>query len=980
MVISQQRPAFVTVLNAAKVPQDDWERSEFLKLAYAGPLYFDFDLDTNDEDGLSKTTDSFKLFLVRLQEEFQVNLNCLKLFATGGRGYHIEVPMRVFMSKVPPTGVAMLPLVYREMALDLAIETLDLAIYSTRKGRMWRVPNLERANGRYKVPISVHEALHMDGETYLRLTSAPRHYRGDPEAMKDSPWLYDTNGELPPPVESELALPLQSMFVEKRDQVDNQLRKQAKVKDERASLNKYKGQMPESILTLMRGERLRDDLGFNTVALQLAIVGAAFGLSADDFMAKCEGFVKTHSGDGSRYNSPRKRGEALRERYIYVQESPIYVFSQAGLRSICAVDYSPADLFGGLTFQDAPRFDPNADPHADPMESVPEDLRASIELAERSDTTDGILMLKMGIFQRKGESGVMAKLSDISFQSPAVQVDLHSHRVTGYSAVIVVTKPGVSPKNYGRVNVPANVFNSRATLDGFCQTYSSFYKGNDVGATVIRNIINTTAIKEKDMEYVLTREGMDIIRNPEGDETMTVWATMDQVITQEDMECVEDKTMPKLVCRPRWGANRVSTTDVHLQPIPERTPEFKEWFEQMLKVNRPAVVANSLGWFVSCYHRQHHHRCHGQFPTLYMYGSAGSGKTTTPHLFMYLFSTHPPDSWSQLSKGTTGFATQYLFSRSTTVPAVIDEFRRDAFYDIEYNKYIAEIRLAYNQTAYEKGGGSDGSARSDWTDVTMTARSTPLVFISEEMLEDPAARERLVPVALSRSSQNEAAWATAYAEKNRHYMTQIGSLLLRRTLAMSYEEFDERFRRTMHQVRECRTKLTVRQQANLAVVTMGLQFLGESLKAGLGLDVTEQIDVLAQAAYGEMMQEHDIAPIIPVEYKALQDISYITWQEVTNPATAIRETHEYIVDEGFIDMDMHGTYRRYLAFSKANNLPMKLTTYEAFLSSMAKVDGLVDTLCPDSKLRRWAATTIFRFDLSKLGQRGVEPFATSAAK
>ena len=983
-VISTFTPSFVTVLDAARTPQDDWERADFLKLAYSGPLYFDFDLDTTDEEGLVKTTNAFKLFLIALQDDYDVNLQTLKLFATGGRGYHIEVPMKTFITKVPTAGVPMLPMVYREMAIELAVETLDLAIYSTRRGRMWRVPNIERKNGRFKVPISVAEALSMDSETYLRLTSAPRYYRGDPATMKDSPWLYAVDGELAPPMEAQIALSLQSMFADKREQVDNQIRKQAKVRDERATLAKYRGEVPASILSLMAGEHLREDLGFNTIALQLCIVGAAFGLNVTDFMAKCEGFVTNHNGDGSRYNSPRRRADALRDRYMYVQDSPVYVFSMGGLKSICAGDYTPADIFGAPGLHDAPQFNPDADASADPYSSVPEDMRAAVEMAERSDSTDGIVMFEFGIFQRKQDSS-LSKLSDISLMSPWVQVDVETGKVVGYSAVVVVSKAGMKRSVKGRVSIPANVFNSRAALDGFCQGFSSFYKGSDIGATVVRNIINTTAIKENEVQYVLIREGVDIINNPEGDnEPLLVWATVDRVLTHEDVNDTQERKLPKFVCRPRAN-NKHIKIDVHNVDIPQQSAEFVDWFNTVLQINRPAAVANMLGWSVSCYHRQFHHRSHGQFPILFLYGPAGAGKSTMPSLFMRMFATSPPQSWDQVTRGTTNYAIQAILSRSTTMPAVIDEFKRDTFHETEYNKMLAEFRFAYNQTLFSKGGGDhDGSAKSDWMAVTATARTTPLMVISEALVNDSATRERLVPVNLTRQSQNSEAWLTAYSETNRQFMTQIGSLILRRTLRMTFEEFDRKYRETSARLlREYPYfHRRERQLANLVVVTMGLEFLSESLIAGLGLDMSDKLAELAKAALGDMMQENDVAPIVPNSIKALQDLAYMSRQPdgEIDPRHALRETKEYIVDEGFIDIDMQATYRRYVAFARSSVIPLVLDTYAAFLGSLAREEATVDTRCADSKLRSWSAQTIFRFDANALGARGVEPFRCMAAE
>lgn len=164
-ILRERRPAFMTVLDAHSSPDASWDREEYAKMRYSGPFYQDF-----DAEDISETIPQFQKFLANLKD-MGVNLHCLRLYATGGRGFHIEIPEPVFMSKVPKTGVTALPYVYREMAMSLVVDTLDLRVYTGRRGRMWRTMGVERSkggvpSGRYKVPITVDEALAMTPELY----------------------------------------------------------------------------------------------------------------------------------------------------------------------------------------------------------------------------------------------------------------------------------------------------------------------------------------------------------------------------------------------------------------------------------------------------------------------------------------------------------------------------------------------------------------------------------------------------------------------------------------------------------------------------------------------------------------------------------------------------------------------------------------------------------------------------------------------
>ena len=162
-----QRPMFITALSVSKLVED-LSYEDKLDLHYMGPMYFDWD---SKEDTI--IIEKVNTFLDRLLE-YKVDLSMCKMFASGGKGYHLEIPQQVFQDKVSPKGVRGLPLLYKEMALKLVVDTLDLSIYSTSRGRMWRCPNVQRPNGRYKVPITITEMRNMTPAMCAELTSGPR--------------------------------------------------------------------------------------------------------------------------------------------------------------------------------------------------------------------------------------------------------------------------------------------------------------------------------------------------------------------------------------------------------------------------------------------------------------------------------------------------------------------------------------------------------------------------------------------------------------------------------------------------------------------------------------------------------------------------------------------------------------------------------------------------------------------------------------
>ena len=138
---------FETVLSLESNP-DDLESKMDQK--YWGPFYIDI-----DSDDLQEALDDARKVVKYLVTGYQLNPNTdIKIYATGKKGFHILLNPFLYMDAKPK---AMLPYRYKIMAAGIvrALEdvTLDMVVYSGGKGRMWRLPNIERENGKYKVEI-----------------------------------------------------------------------------------------------------------------------------------------------------------------------------------------------------------------------------------------------------------------------------------------------------------------------------------------------------------------------------------------------------------------------------------------------------------------------------------------------------------------------------------------------------------------------------------------------------------------------------------------------------------------------------------------------------------------------------------------------------------------------------------------------------------------------------------------------------------
>lgn len=119
----------------------------------------DFPLDFDcAEDPAKAFREMRELCLVHLPEIYGIDPYGLRFYASGAKGFHVEIPAKFFDAQ---DGDPYLPLIYKRIAANwkerFNLTTLDLLIYSMGKGRMWRISNIKRENGRHKVPLRLEE-------------------------------------------------------------------------------------------------------------------------------------------------------------------------------------------------------------------------------------------------------------------------------------------------------------------------------------------------------------------------------------------------------------------------------------------------------------------------------------------------------------------------------------------------------------------------------------------------------------------------------------------------------------------------------------------------------------------------------------------------------------------------------------------------------------------------------------------------------
>lgn len=936
-IIQERRPAFVTVLDAHSSPSPEWGRDEYAEMRYSGPFYMDF-----DGESLPAVIPDFVKVLENFRE-MGVDLNSLRIYATGGRGFHIEVPMAVFMAKPPKTGVTALPYIYREMAMEMVVDTLDMRVYTGRKGRMWRTPGVERSNGKFKVPITAADALEMTPELYDELCSAPV-----PEPLRADPVLNTV---------------LAAMFAKAQTRTAEGLKRRSKGTADLALLARFKGQFPPTVERIMRGEGLAPGVGFHKLAMQLAITANALGKSADDLVTASEGLCKNHSGDSARYGSPRKRREELRRMWEYTHDNPCYSYSKGGIRSLCDVDQPTGDLDGvestaGIgTVPD--------DDEAEAESPLTPEQEAELTAASAA-LLEGLMITKTGVHKRTAEGA--KTISNVGFRKPTALMTSGDRNVLiGYEAEVLA-----DGKSHGRHTIPGKTFTSRANLTAFCSDYGGIFSGSDTQAGVVGLILNRSAQKGGRVVYALHREGLDLVQNPlvkDKKEKDVVWVHHDSVVTENEEA--------QYVYQPALSRTPVFYADVHNASPLTNTPDTLAWMRALLSVNSPTVVAQMLGWFVSCFHRQFYHHGYGQFPLLHPNGQAGSGKTMTTKLFAGLnyFTTEP--KIASCSTNTTKFAHKVGYTGSASVPFILDEYKPSELGKVRHDELLQAFRLSYNQGTGSSGGLSNGSASSSFRDVTEYPYSSPVAFLGESQEMQTAVVQRSLPVAFNPDDKIRGRDSFNLAMRGSAWMSNLGYSILQHS-------FRETIGSRMDALDPIRAKLRDsfdssiedRQVFNLAVVLAGVDYLDKVLRPIFGDELRGEVDTLRQALYEH---KHDInVRSMSEAAKTLNDLALISRTEEPDSPNALREAREYIVRDGYVEILMRETFVKYFSWCKSKGINPYFTSAEAFMSGLAKMPAVMDKACLASPLKRSGQAKVFRFNLEKLQSEGVEEFRTKA--
>lgn len=922
-LVKEKQPMFVTVLSTDKIASKEMSREEKLALKYLGPFYVDF-----DSKELERCIADVKSFCATLSKRFRLAPENYRVFATGSKGFHVEIPMENFVAKLPKGGVQHLPLVYKRMALDMAEDTMDWVVYSMGMGRMWRQPNVVRPNGKYKVLLSPEQVENLTPEFLEELVSTPQ--------------------PLPPLPEIQPNLELAVLFDKLSQDVSDKLKNSKKRKPVDAAL--FKQPMP-SIELLMLGEGLKSTAGFNQIAMQLAIYARNAGLTADDLVVKCEGLCAKHQSDGRRYNTPEKRQEELRRMYDVIGDDPCYEFAAPPFRAL--LSHSALDL-DGITLD-----------HEDVVKDIAEAKEGVAQPTdEYGDLTNNLILNKHGAYVRT-ENGGMKRITGLGFTDTKILKTMESENISSIDTEVLINGRPV-----GRQVIPLDSFHTAANLNKFASKQGHAFNGTETHAKEFYMSLVAQAKKSGGEVYVHEREGLALVNIPHhANEALRtpflLWSDGKKVVPEKRASETGVSIVFQGSPDPR-GVYRCDLMDsAHLIDWAKdegNLQVMQDTFENLFRCQRSDVVGPLLGWLTACFYKALFQKAYNKFPILHINGPAGSGKTEMSLALSSLFYyNQEPKS---ITPTSTVFALTQCASGSDSVPMIVDEYKPHEMGQVLHDRLKLMFRDAYNGRDVQRGGGNKHT--DDYRALSTSTLCAPIMFIAEAMEEETALMERVVMVTVSKPPPAIAhRWASRFYtfRKNKQVLAMIGRYLVSKLLITSYTpqllmaEFDPLYEaarkkymlteedlRTEMAPEALRDKQAARERTvfNYTVALFGLQKFKEVLQDFLPGAFAEDFAAFEENMYIRMK---DLVPSTVPEYlKVLNSLVDLSYEDALLPH-AMRYGTEYafgnVGGKDTLEISARAAYARYRQYCRLLNSKPLYSGELAFVHSLRGVDALM---------------------------------------
>lgn len=919
-IIRTKKPALCSVLDVDSTFDDPQDTTP---VKYIGPLYFDL-----DSDDLDTAIEQAKKLLTLIQSK-GVDLNTLRCYLSGKKGVHVLMDQNTFMVKVPPTGTQNLPSIYKELVWStLYVDDVDMRVFSEKKGRLLRCSNVERDdNGAYRVSVTAEEIFGMTKDRYKELCSAPRG-EAPVEPAKFSP---------------ELAL----AFSVAQDKVTKKVSARKAKKSTSDALKPFNGEWPKILQDAVNGVGFKEEVGFNSIAMQLVLAAQALGKKEEQFLEDCAGLIESHQGDSSRYGTPGKRKTFLREMFRYLEQNPCYTFETAPIMALLTPEArAKSDLNLGDYVPDAPETITNPDGTVVEVEVVEEDESSPIRVS------------KNGIFTRTDSGYNRASSIGIGRAVALRKMDMTD---IGYEVdVFKLDKP------LGTHMLTMDKLASRAAFQTWTSQWSASMGASDIQTAKLMDILGARAQKNGDVTYIVTREGIDLIIPQDAkseDDFEIIWSCPKKVVGSKGGNY---KFRNSLDRHGAFQSDMMESQDLSL--------EDAELVDNLLKMNTTKNLAKMLGWFCVVPLTQIIRRFHKQFPILQVFGQSGAGKSKTTALLNHLW-YNMKDPKQLQAQGTTPYALMNVVASSASQPVVFEEVKAREMSATLHHTLLNILRCNYDGLSIERGALNKDGASKDVV-VNSYGNVGPIVFVGESVENQSALLERCIVVSLSKQDRYGKDHHYHYAKTRATELGRIGKAMASNVMAIDIRkmrtDLDEIF---MGMKKEIGGKAEEfeRPVFNLACVSLGLKLLADTLRTVFGERFDERITEMRASLTADSA---DSLPTNMAEASRVID-QMAQLSRSTDPVYQMIKGVDYTLsaDGKTMDLKLRTAFAKYVKWQRSLGMEVLYDNENAFIAGMSAYAGTLRRACPDNDLLFDSPrAVIYRLNLEFLNKENVDTF------
>jgi hypothetical protein len=776
--IRRDKAFHMSIYRLSELPGDQVSSDD---IAYKGDLWFDIDHKPADDTPEAKHAaiqtaimDTRRLLGWLLNEG--VDPQYCRIFASGGKGFHVCVPGKLFDVTKAVKG---LPKIHKFMASIIAtrasITGIDMSLYSMGKGKLLRVENKLRANGKYKVPISYDELREITPEQYEQVTSEPR------EEVINPPQGYSEE--------------LRNLYVEGKDLVA-ELRKhnfQAVPSEQLAVFSD--DNHPTCINWIVDHVNIREGTGrFNSGKMSIARYVMSAPITDTERNKLIDSFAQNWTS--TRCHTTEARKKAVLETLNYGREQG---FSCKFMTNILA---------------DSPCRD---------CKLVQEQRRLQAEEIP-------IDVTPLGYF-RQTTRGPGQKLSNFTLvpRRKVCGAEDDPNTFIAFEYAIHQVRAGPEAEPIGSITITHKAWQSNAEFKKQISSYLNLnWHGTDSDLQHLKGLLTSPMSLTTGVEEVrqVTAVGIHPFVDDKRGIEEYVWVEENYSRTSSGVANTHKfiGTMS-----PMGGERTVKLAGV--QRYDGRTDETtNEVIRAVLNMNTFDILVPTLGWMFACWLRTHI-RSKGttnkHLPVLQIYGSAGKGKTETSTLLSVLAGADYVNSEPMMITSSTPYTIRNEAASSTTVPRIFDEFNEQRGPD--KNKYAQAYEAV--KAAARGSAMARGSVQNNEVVIDQKFATAPLITLATQENTKMEINDRSVPVNITEAERTgDHVRSFFYARDNVKKLFPVTRLAMETTLALPDDWVTEAIERGYQDLPK--TMQANRSAQNWQIVLVGLEYMRYVMEQG----------------------------------------------------------------------------------------------------------------------------------------------------